>query len=302
MDIKKIIIITSALIIFISLIITGYGDIRYMIKGTQKLNVGENETIVTNILRGERSLLLDEVVIFLNKTGAESYSKYIAKSGEDYSNVSSDFDDVIINQLTIPVSLYGVHECWWSKYEQVMHLCINHEKFTNRSSTIRGSMQITTNNITLKENDQNFTLCEGNNYVDCIDGDFYTYGDMEVNNSYVNNDMVVGGDFEVSGIMTGTLSLGCSHVNITGGNITYDTFYMSVLGEGGANDDLVYINGGNEGDVINIILTDSASDITLIHGTGNLDLNGANCALKALGTKAELRKVDSTWKIIVCLN
>lgn len=115
-------------------------------------------------------------------------------------------------------------------------------------------------------------------------------------------DLNVTGNLEVGGVVTGSLSLGSTDVNISSDNITYETFYMGLLGEGGTNDDLININGGSIGDVVNIFPLDSGSDITLRDGIGNLDLNGADCALKSLGDKAELRKENGQWHLITCIN
>lgn len=127
------------------------------------------------------------------------------------------------------------------------------------------------------------------------------YGNLNVS----NNITAINARFdnlEVEGVISGTLSLGSSFVNISNGQINYSAFYMSVLGEYGNNDDLDTINGGNDGDVLNIFPTNSNSDIKLRHGVGNLNLGGVDCNLKSIGTKAELRKSDSEWKLIICLN
>jgi hypothetical protein len=52
----------------------------------------------------------------------------------------------------------------------------------------------------------------------------------------------------------------------------------------------------------NIFPVDSNSDIKLRHGVGNLDLDGVDCNLKSVGTKAELRKMNGDWMLIVCIN
>jgi ABC-type molybdate transport system substrate-binding protein len=127
-------------------------------------------------------------------------------------------------------------------------------------------------------------------------------------------DEVVDGDFYVAGNaeIVGTISAGTVDVSnvkisvvndtIETGEIDYLSFYMSVLGEGGSNDYLNTINGGEEGDVINIFPTDSNSNVTLTEN-GNIDLGDLpNCNLNAKGDKAELYKKDSIWELIACLN
>lgn len=136
----------------------------------------------------------------------------------------------------------------------------------------------------------------------------YSMGDMVVHEVLikkdlnVSNNVYIDGNLEVDGLMTGTLSLGYHEENVSDGNISYHAFYLGVLGEGGGNDDVDNIIGGVKGDVINIFPIDSSSDIKLKHGTGNLDLDGSDCDLKSTGTKAELRKTNGNWKIVVCLN
>lgn len=113
-------------------------------------------------------------------------------------------------------------------------------------------------------------------------------------------DLTITGDLDVDGVMAGSLSLASSEATIASGVITYATFYMAILGEGSANDEIDTINGGTDGTVLNIF-PGADEDIKLKDGTGNLNL-GADCNLKTLGHKAELRKMGTDWDLIVCIN
>jgi hypothetical protein len=125
------------------------------------------------------------------------------------------------------------------------------------------------------------------------DGDFTKMTEvMRLNRS----GLTIDGSIDVDSLMVkGT------DATISSGEITYETSYMTILGEGGISDELDTINGGEENTVLNIIPQSSASDIKLKDSTGNLNL-GADCNLKAIGHKAELIKNSSGWDLIVCLN
>ena len=239
-------------------------SINYKINGVTKFSVGENETLVANVLRGIDQVLLEESISFRTLIGNEEiFSLYRADSSKDFSNVSSDFDGVFIHQMSKVTNLYGMEELWWDKEDQIIHFAINHEPFTNRSNTFRGSLQIVSNNKTIKPNDLNFTLCEGNNYVDCIGGDIFTFGDIEAQNIYANYDIYANGSIDsedgigvpiINAINISTDNLNADLVqaplgkftNITGDKLNIDIIYST---------DIIVTNlevsdlttGGNEG-------------------------------------------------------
>jgi len=313
---KGIIIGMAALFAIIGIIAAVQGGIQWIINEEVKLVVREDETFVAEnltvngTLRGLSPIKIEDTIDFVNDTGQTHFRIYHAGEVFFPNHPPDAFNDSLIFDTVDIDNPYFMEVCFWDSEIQNMTMCLN-QGAPLRATTFRRSVQIV-GNSSLKENDENFTLCEGANYVDCgtdlTGADLLVQDDIEAQSIYANEDLKVDGDanitgnLEVSGIMSVTLSLGCAHANISSGNITYSAFYMSVLGEGGSNDDLDNIEGGSEGDVINIFPTDSGSDIKLKHGTGNLDLDGADCDLKSLGTKAELRKKDSIWKLIVCLN
>jgi outer membrane lipoprotein SlyB len=137
-----------------------------------------------------------------------------------------------------------------------------------------------------------FAYQTGEHTNEKVDGDFYVTGDAHVVGT------ISAGTVDVSNV-----KISVAEDTIVSGAIDYLSFYMSVLGEGGANDNLDTISGGDEGDVVNVFPTDSGSNITLQDGSGNIELGSLpNCSLQARGDIAILYKVDSTWELIACLN
>lgn len=281
----------------------------HYINGEQKFSIDENETTIYNILTGASPIQIKEGIEFLNKTNSRYDSIYSVTFGESWSHVPTDFENALIFDTNIK-NQYFMEMCHWDDDDQKMIMCLN-QGAIGRATTFKRSFQIV-GNRTFKESDSNFTLCEGYNFIDCATdltgADLGVQDDIEAGGSiYANENLVVTenatiGNLDVLGIMTGTLSLGSTNVNVSSGNITYSTFYMGVLGEGGVNDDIDNIIGGSEGDVVNVYPLDSGSDVKLKHGTGNLNLNGADCNLKSLGDKAELRKCNGDWRLITCIN
>ena len=213
---------------FTSLLFGVCASINYKINGETKFSVGENETLVANLLRGIEQVQLEESISFRTLlTNEEIFSLYRANSNESFSNISSYFDGALIHQMSQIQNIYGVEELWWDKPTQAIHFAINHEEFTPTSHTFRGSLQIVSNNLTLKPNDGNFTLCEGNNYVDCIDGDFYTFGDIEAQSIYANENVYAEGSIDSeSGIGVPTINA----INISTDNLNADLI-QAILGK-----------------------------------------------------------------------
>ena len=86
------------------------------------------------------------------------------------------------------------------------------------------------------------------------------------------------GVFVVGGLTlnTGSLNLGPRpELTISGGVVTKTASYHNLDTEAdAASDDLDTINGGVIGDLIILESTDSARDVTVVHGTGNMRLEG----------------------------
>ena len=138
---------------------------------------------------------------------------------------------------------------------------------------------------------QVFAYQTGTHTDEAVAGDFYVAGNAEIAGT------LQAGTFDIS-----EASISVTSATISSGSVSYLSFYMSILGEGGSNDNLDTISGGEVGDVINIFPSNTNSNITLTEN-GNIELGDlSNCALKSKGTLATLYKVDSTWELIACLN
>lgn len=59
-----------------------------------------------------------------------------------------------------------MQECFWDENTKTMQMCISGAYLSGRATTISRSVQIV-GNTTNKVVNENFTLCEGNNYIDC---------------------------------------------------------------------------------------------------------------------------------------
>lgn len=298
------------------------------------------DIIITGTIHGHSPLKIDDFITFVNKTREPQFSIYHASSELPETNVSTALYDTLILETNTP-NQNNIEACFWNKYTQTLTLCINTKKI-GYATTITENIQTAIN----KTDNENYTKCEGQQYIDCNGGDILANGDIESKeNIYAQKNITAqtfNGNWNEStnylkttdqrynetnycnqnfynktsnintngynittnninattatfdSIKTKYISMEYTSTNISHGNITYTAIYMGVLGEGGIADNLDNINGGTEGDIINILPTSGASDITLKHGTGNLNLNGVDCTLKALGTKAELRREDGT--------
>ena len=205
------------LLIFV--VLTGvYASINYKINGTTKFSVGENETLVTNILRGIDQILLEESISFRTlDTNEEIFALYRANSNQSFSNVSSDFDGALVHQMSKATNINNIEEIWWDKENQLIHFAINHGAI-GKATTFRRSLQIV-GNITNKENDGNFTLCEGVNYIDCdtdlTGADLFVQDDLETGGSIYSNENIYANENLVAIKNIYALSIGDSGSYIT---------------------------------------------------------------------------------------
>ncbi|MBN2330946.1 MAG: hypothetical protein JXC85_03955 [Candidatus Aenigmarchaeota archaeon] len=81
------------------------------------------------------------------------------------SNLPIVFADTLIHDIMQETNDYGMQECFWDENTQTMQMCISGAYLSGRATTISRNLQIV-GNITNKLLNENFTLCEGNNYVD----------------------------------------------------------------------------------------------------------------------------------------
>jgi hypothetical protein len=128
-------------------------------------------------------------------------------------NIPDAFDDALILQTDDISNQYKMEFCWWDAENEVMTFCSN-EGYPNRATTFRRSLQIV-GNTSVKENDLNFTLCEGYSYIDCntnttgadlgIQDDIESLGSIFTNENFTSKNLNGTGDAFVCTNENGTL-------------------------------------------------------------------------------------------------
>ena len=94
----------------------------------------------------------------------------------------------------------------------------------------------------------------------------------------------------------GSLKYDSTELTISAGAVTAAKPYHKIDGEGDASDDLDTINGGATGMILVIQAQDAARTITVKHGTGNIQLNGAaDFALDNIVNTLSLIYNGSNW-------
>ena len=214
---------------FISLLFGVYATINYKINGDTKLSVGENETIISNILRGESPIKISEGITFIGEEGDNLFGIYRSIPARYYNSVPDVFNNTLIHEITQLNNQYVIEECWWNNETNTMRFCIN-AGAVQRATTIRRSLQIV-GNKTVKPNDENFTLCEGANYVDCatdITGaDLFIQDDIEAQSIYANENVYAEGSIDSeSGIGVPVINA----INVSTDNLNADLI-QAILGK-----------------------------------------------------------------------
>lgn len=94
----------------------------------------------------------------------------------------------------------------------------------------------------------------------------------------------------------GALKYDSTELTISSGSVTATKPYHKIDGEGDLSDNLVTINGGSTGMILVIQAQDAARTITVEHGTGNIQLNGAaNFALDNVVNTLSLIYNGTNW-------
>lgn len=175
---------------------------NYLRKDTEDTKKGN--LILEDILFGGTPLKIEDVIQFVNKSGNPSYSIYYAQPNpyNIINNVSEAFYNSLIFE-TISKNHNLAEACFWDKDNQVMTMCLI-EEANNKANTIRNSLQII-GNISTKENDENYTLCENINYIDCnVDttgADLFVQDDIEADDIYANKNILADGNVTVGDIL-----------------------------------------------------------------------------------------------------
>jgi len=168
------------------------------ITGNMTANIGEfnNLTVLENVrilktLYGGSPLQIGDDVRFVNESLDTLFSIYTANTAKNFSNVPAGFNSSLIFETSRINNDYRMEVCFWDNQTQKMILCLN-EGEPLRATTVRRSLQVVGNTST-KENDENFTLCEGANYVDCstdvTGADLYVQDDIEAQSIYANENI-----------------------------------------------------------------------------------------------------------------
>jgi len=177
-------------LILFGLIMTASASINYKIDDRTVFKISNDTTLITNTVIGESPIKLQDSIEFLNETGNVTFSLYIAKIGEDFTNVSDDFNGSLILETRNGMER-DTEMCFWNRNTQQLAMCIN-QGGLGMATTIRRSLQIVGND-TFKENNISFILCEGNNHVDCASditgADLFVQDDIEADSIFANENL-----------------------------------------------------------------------------------------------------------------
>jgi len=180
---------------------------------TNELNVSSNANIL-GTLRGHSPLKLGDEINFIKTDGTITSALYNAPRALG-SALPISFADSLIHDIIEETNDYGMQECFWDENTETMQMCISGAYLSGRATTISRSLQIV-GNTTNKIVNENFTLCEGNNYVDCetdITGaDLLVEDDIESGGSIYSNENITANYF----IGDGSLLTGIGKWNISG--------------------------------------------------------------------------------------
>ena len=117
------------------------------------------------VLLGLSPLKFQDEINFVKSNGIITSALYNAPRTLA-STLPSAFTDSLIHDIIQETNDYGMQECFWDENTKTMQMCISGAYLSGRATTISRSLQIV-GNATNKPVNENFTLCEGNNYADC---------------------------------------------------------------------------------------------------------------------------------------
>jgi len=136
---------------------------NYLRKDVNEVTAGD--LVLHGVLQGLSPLKLQDEINFIKAEGTITSSLYNAPRGAS-SALPSVFADSLIHDIIEETNDYGMQECWWDENTTTMQMCISGAYLARRATTISRSLQVV-GNTTNKLVNENFTLCEGNKYVDC---------------------------------------------------------------------------------------------------------------------------------------
>ena len=206
---------------------------NYLRKDTNDIMYGDLH--MNGIITHDSPVELSEGISFVSE-GIVQESIYRAKIGELYSTVPDVFDGSLIFETNVKND-FNMEMCFWDNDKNTMMWCFN-EGRPFGATTLRRSLQIV-GNTSSKENDENYTLCEDANYIDCntdlTGADLYISDDIEAHSIFANEYFIGDLNGEWNGSIeyynisqTDTF---IDDVNITGKNITIGDTIIFSLGE-----------------------------------------------------------------------
>jgi len=137
---------------------------NYLRKDINEKTIGNLQ--VSGVIKGDSSPQFFEGIEFVNALDKPKFTLYHSMYGENFTHVPEAFDDSLIFEVVDSKNTNAMAICFWDEARQTMFGCLN-EGAMRRATTWRKSMQIIGNKDT-KSDDENFTLCEGYNYIDCL--------------------------------------------------------------------------------------------------------------------------------------
>jgi hypothetical protein len=127
--------------------------------------VSTGNLVLHGTLSGLSPLKLQDEINFIGSDGMVTSALYNAPR-EAPSTLPSVFADSLIHDIISETNDYGMQECWWDENTETVQMCISGAYLAQRATTISRSLQVV-GNPTSKPINENFTMCEGNDYVDC---------------------------------------------------------------------------------------------------------------------------------------
>ncbi len=167
---------------------------NFLRKDVNEVTTGD--LVLHGVLQGLSPLKLQDEINFIKTDGTITSSLYNAPR-ESSSTLSSVFEDSLIHDIINETNDYGMQECFWDENTETMQMCISGAYLPNRATTVSRSFQVV-GNTTNKLVNENFTLCEGNNYVDCdtdvTGADLLVEDDIEAIGSIFSQENVTADD------------------------------------------------------------------------------------------------------------
>ncbi|MFA5953174.1 MAG: hypothetical protein WC812_01135 [Candidatus Pacearchaeota archaeon] len=233
---------------------------NYLRKDTDEISTGS--LVLHGTLQGLSPLKLQDEINFIKSDGTITSALYNAPR-ELASTLPSSFADSLIHDIISETNDYGMQECFWDENTETMQMCISGAYLSGRATTVSRSFQIV-GNATNKLVNENFTLCEGNNYVDCdtdaTGADLLVEDDIESRGSIFSQENITADD-------TGFFNyLGSSINRIT------KLFVQDIDASGNVNASNYTLNGTTIHDWNDI---SSVSELTPVYLENNLNATNA---------------------------